>query len=345
MAADPSTSTVRSEATGSLLGLHLVMLSVGVLKFGFVPSAVERPLIAAIALVGSTAALLLVRLVPGLRTRPSQQYAIEIASMIVAIALLVFAMGGAKSELMALNAIPLAAIGVAFGRAWFVLLGAASVFALSVLIGAVTPGVDLQSPAFGTAILATLAPGAAIGLVAAALTDQMHAAVRKMRALASTDVLTGLMNLRTFENVLQQEHRKAERFGRSYSLIMIDVDNLAQINETLGHEAGSLILNAVASAITRSLRSSDVAARFGGDEFVVLCVESDPEIATAIAQRIRNNVYAGTVSVANRLMRANVSVGVANFPADHLYPKELMILADQRMRQDHDLRMDPKAAS
>jgi two-component system cell cycle response regulator len=159
----------------------------------------------------------------------------------------------------------------------------------------------------------------------------MHSAVKKIRALASTDVLTGLMNLRTFEHVLQQEHRKAERFGRTYSLIMIDVDNLAQINETLGHDAGSLILNAVASAITRSLRSSDVAARLGGDEF--------------IAQRIRNNVYAGTVSVANRLIRANVSVGVANFPADHLYPKELMILADQRMRQDHDLRLDPRAAS
>ena len=246
---------------------------------------------------------------------------------------------------MALNAIPLAALGIAFGRAWIVLLGIASVVILALLLGALTPGVDLRRPEFGTLLLATLAPGAAIGLVASALTDQMQRAEKKVRALASTDVLTGLMNLRTFEQVLQQEHRKAERFGRSYSLVMIDVDNLAQINETLGHEAGSLILNAVASAITRSLRSSDVAARFGGDEFIVLCVESDPEIAGAIAQRIRNNVYAGTVSVANRLIRANVSVGVANFPADHLYPKELMILADQRMRQDRELRIDPRAAS
>ena len=345
MAADLSTSTVRSDATGSLLGLHLVVLSVGVLKFGFVPAAVERPLIAAIALAGSALVLLLVRLVPALGTRPSHQYVIEIAWMIVAIALLVFAMGGVRSELMALNAIPLAALGIAFGRAWIVLLGIASVVILALLLGALTPGVDLRRPEFGTLLLATLAPGAAIGLVASALTDQMQRAEKKVRALASTDVLTGLMNLRTFEQVLQQEHRKAERFGRSYSLVMIDVDNLAQINETLGHEAGSLILNAVASAITRSLRSSDVAARFGGDEFIVLCVESDPEIAGAIAQRIRNNVYAGTVSVANRLIRANVSVGVANFPADHLYPKELMILADQRMRQDRELRIDPRAAS
>ena len=60
------------------------------------------------------------------------------------------------------------------------------------------------------------------------------------------------------------------------------------------------------------------------------------QTGTAIAQRIRNNVYAGTVSVANRLIRANVNVGTANFPEDHLYPKELMILADQRMQQDRD---------
>lgn len=344
MTAD-STHAVRSDATGSLLGLHLVALSVGVLKFGFVPTAVERPLMAAIALAGSTITLVLVRLVPALRTRPSHQYVIEIAAMIVAIALLVFAMGGVRSELMALYAVPLAALGIAFGSAWIVLLGIASVLVIAVGLGALTPGVDLRSSECATLLLAMLGPGAAIGLAAAALTDQVHSAEKKIRALASTDVLTGLMNLRTFEHVLQQEHRKAERFGRTYSLIMIDVDNLAQINETLGHDAGSLILNAVASAITRSLRSSDVAARFGGDEFIVLCVESDPEIAAAIAQRIRNNVYAGTVSVANRLIRANVSVGVANFPADHLYPKELMILADQRMRQDHDLRIDPKAAS
>ena len=60
-------------------------------------------------------------------------------------------------------------------------------------------------------------------------------------------------------------------------------------------------------------------------------------------QRIRNNVYAGTVSVANRLIRANVSVGTRNFPEDHLYPKELMILADQRMQQDRELRRAPAA--
>ena len=341
MSIDRSKTNVQHPSAQSLLGLHLVVLSIGVLQFAFVPSSVVRPLLAAIALAASTAALLLVRLLPALQTRPGHRHAIEIVTMIGSIALLAAATGAARSPLIALNVVPLVALGLVFGRSWPVLAGTVSIAALGFLLGTFTPGLDVKSPEFGTLLLVTLIPGAAIGLIVAALTEEMRSAVRKMRALASTDAMTGLMNLRTFEQVLQQEHRKAERFGRTYSLIMVDVDDLAQLNETLGHDAGSLILNAVASAIQRSIRSSDVAARLGGDEFIILCVESNAETAAAVAQRVRNNVYAGTVSVANRLIRANVSVGVANFPADHLYPKELMILADRRMRQDRELRNDP----
>ena len=171
----------------------------------------------------------------------------------------------------------------------------------------------------------------------------MQTAAQRIRDLAATDSLTGLLNLRAFEDVLQQEHRKAERFGRPYTLVVVDTDNLKVVNETLGHEAGSQVIVAVGAAIARSIRGSDIAARMGGDEFIVLLVEADAQTGTAIAQRIRNHVYAGTVSVANRLIRANVNVGIANFPDDHLYPKELMILAEQRMEQDRQLRRPPAA--
>lgn len=343
MSANRSMTSVRYPAAQSLLGLHLVVLSIGVLQFAFVPSSVERPLLAAAALAVSTATLLLVRLLPALQARPGHQHAIEIVVMAGAIALLAAATGAARSPLIALNVIPLVALGLVFGRSWLVLMGTASIAVLGFLLGVLTPDLDVKSPEFGMLLLVTLVPGAAIGLVVAALTERMRNAVRRIRALASTDALTGLMNLRAFEQVLRLEHRKAERFGRTYSLIMVDVDDLAQLNETLGLEAGSSILNAVASAIQRSIRNSDVAARLGGDEFIILCVESTAETATAVAQRIRNNVYAGIVSVANRLIRANVSVGVANFPADHLYPKELMALANRRMQEDRELRIDPRA--
>jgi len=252
------------------------------------------------------------------------------------------ATGAAHSFMVPLYLIPLVAASLAFGRWWVVLLLTTVIAAIGFLLGALTPQTDIAGPEFGVQLLSVLAPGAAVALIIAALIEQMNSAVQRISDLASTDALTGLLNLRSFEEILQQEHRKAERFGRPYTIVVVDVDNLAHINETMGHEAGSQILGAVAAAITRSIRTSDVAARLGGDEFVVLLTEADTAMGGAIATRIRNNVYAGTVSVANRLIRANVNVGAANFPEDHLYPKELMILAEQNMQQDRALRRPPE---
>lgn len=336
----PSVTAVPSTATRALLGLHLVVLSIGVLQFAFAPNLVERPLLAAGALATSAIVLLLVRVVPALRRRAHAPHAIEIAAMTAMINLLALASGAAHSALLALDVVPLAALGIAFTRAGVVMIGTLVLAVLVLMLGAVTPQLDIRSTEFGMRLLSLLAPGAALGLILATLTESVQEATQRIRALAVSDALTGLMNLRTFEHVLQQEHRKAERFGRSYSILIVDVDNLARVNETFGHDAGNMMLNAVASAIARSVRGSDVVARLGGDEFVVLCLQASPDIGAAIAQRIRNNVYAGTVSIANRLLRANVSVGVASFPADGLSAKELLILAERRMQQDRERHGD-----
>jgi diguanylate cyclase (GGDEF)-like protein len=332
-------------AARSLLWLQLLTLAVGALQFAFVPEAVEHPLLAASSLGLLTFCLLLVRAVPALRRPVARQHTLDTTALIVCITLLAASTGIARSALLPLYVVPLAGIAIASGRWWLVLLTTALLAALLFLLGLFTPGVDIGDLAFGVQILSVLTPGAAVALIIAALIEQMHSAVQRISDLASTDALTGLLNMRAFEDVLQQEHRKAERFGRPYTLLVVDVDNLRQVNEVMGHDAGSQILGTVASAITRSIRTSDVAARLGGDEFIVLLVEADPATGASIGQRIRNNVYAGTVSVANRLVRANVNVGIANYPEDHLYPKELMILADQRMQQDRDLRRAPPGAA
>lgn len=330
-------------AARTLLCLQLLTLAIGTLQFAFVPDAIQRPLLAALALGLLTVSTLLARAIPPLQRPIARQHWFHISALVICITLLAAATGGVRSALLPLYMIPLAGVAVAFGRWWMVILLAAAIAALEFLLASLTPDIRLGEPQFAVQILSVLAPGAAVALVLAALIEQMQSAVQRISDLASTDPLTGLLNLRAFEEVLQQEHRKAERFSRSYTIVVIDVDNLGQVNETLGHEAGTQVLGAVAGAIGRSIRNSDVAARLGGDEFVVMLVEADATTGTAIATRIRNNVYAGTVSVANRLIRANVNVGTANFPEDHLYPKELMILADQRMQQDRELRRPPAA--
>jgi diguanylate cyclase (GGDEF)-like protein len=330
-------------AIKTVLWLEIVALVAGALQFAFAPNTVQRPLLAVIALALLTASIPLVRIVPALQRPAARQHWVGVVALTLCITLLAAATGAAHSALVTLYLVPLAVIALAFGRWWLVALLSVVIVVLGFILGALTPGVNIHSAEFAVLMLSKLAPGVAVSLVLGALIERMQSAVQRISDLAASDHLTGLLNLRAFEDVLQQEHRKAERFGRPYTLVMVDIDNLAQVNETLGHEAGSQVIVSVAAAITRSIRASDVAARLGGDDFVVLLTEADAVTGAVIAQRIRNNVYAGTVSVANRLIRANASLGIAAFPEDHLFSKELMILADQRMQQDRDLRRPPAA--
>lgn len=343
MRAEQPASDNRGFAAVVLLWLHLLILIAGALQFAFAQQTVQQPMLAVGALALLTVSILITRSIPALQRPLARQHWIDVISAMVVVTALCAATGAVRSSLLSLYAIPLAGIAVAFGSWWLVVLLAIVVGALGLLLGALTPQTYIGDPEFLTLLFNALAPATGVALLVAALIARMQSAVQRISDLASTDALTGLLNLRAFEEVVQQEHRKAERFNRPYTLAVVDVDNLAQVNEMLGHEAGSQVLGTVASAITRSIRSSDVAARLGGDEFIVLLVEADAQTGAAIAQRIRNNVYAGTVSVANRLIRANVNVGTANFPDDHLYPKELMVLAEQRMQQDRNLRRPPAA--
>jgi len=343
MRAEQPASDNRGFAAAVLLWLHLLILTAGAAQFAFAPYAVHQPLLAVGALALLTLSMLVTRSIPAMQRPLARQHWIDVITLTISVTALCAATGAVRSSLLSLYAVPLAGIAVAFGSWWLVVMLAAVVAALGLLLGSLTPNTYIGDPEFLTLLFNTFAPPTAVALLVAALIARMQSAVQRISDLSSTDALTGLLNLRAFEEVLQQEHRKAERFNRPFTVAVIDVDNLAQVNEMLGHEAGSQVLSTVASAITRSIRGSDVAARLGGDEFIVLLVEADSQTGTAIAQRIRNNVYAGTVSVANRLIRANVNVGTANFPEDHLYPKELMILAEQRMQQDRQLRRPPAA--
>jgi diguanylate cyclase (GGDEF)-like protein len=339
MRADPvATADSEKFAATTLLWLQIFVMAVGVVDFSFAPDAVERPAIAAAGLILLACAAVAVRAIPALHRKGSRQHLFEILMLGAGVTLLAIATGAARSPLLSLYLIPVAAVALVFARWWWVLCAGAVVVALGFALGAITPQLVVTSTEFHVQLLNTFAPGVCVAAVLAASIQQMRRAIRRIADLASTDRLTGLLNLKAFEEIVQQEHRRAERFGRTYMLVMIDVDNVGQINEQLGHEAGNQIISAVAAAISRSIRNADSAARLGGDQFVVLLTEVDAAVGAALAQRMRNNVYAGTVSVANRLLRANISLGTACYPDDHLYPKELMILAEQRMRQDRDVR-------
>jgi diguanylate cyclase (GGDEF)-like protein len=136
---------------------------------------------------------------------------------------------------------------------------------------------------------------------------------------------TGLFNVRHLTAALEQELRRAERFGRPLSLLMIDVDHLRRINNSLGHVAGDQALRLVAMSLRSLTRDYDVAARFGGDEFCVLLPETDAAGALRVADRIREDVERSGKGAGIQL---TVSVGVASATRPGLTADELVTLAD-----------------
>ena len=105
---------------------------------------------------------------------------------------------------------------------------------------------------------------------------------------------------------------------------MIDMDQLKDINDSFGHEAGNSAIMLVAQCLQRSIRGTDTAARIGGDEFAVLLPGASPEIAEAVVKRVRHNVYKTTLDLRSRMIRCSVSIGVVNYPRDGRDMRELL---------------------
>ncbi|ABW66455.1 BREX system ATP-binding domain-containing protein [Desulfosudis oleivorans] len=149
---------------------------------------------------------------------------------------------------------------------------------------------------------------------------------------AVTDGLTGLYNHDYFQNMLQQELLLAKRKGRELSMIMIDIDHFKRFNDTWGHQAGDMVLREVAAEIRESCRSSDVVARYGGEEMALLLHETGPEAAFALAEKIRRRVEALRVEHApGEYLQVTISLGVAGFPIHAKNKKPLVKKADDAL--------------
>ncbi|MBI5847924.1 MAG: PAS domain S-box protein [Nitrospirae bacterium] len=112
-------------------------------------------------------------------------------------------------------------------------------------------------------------------------------AEQKLREFAEKDALTGILNRRKFYEILEQEKARAERYARSLSLIMFDIDHFKAVNDTFGHAAGDKVLKKTAAVVIDHIRKSDVLGRIGGEEFAVLATETTVESALALAEKIR----------------------------------------------------------
>ncbi len=168
----------------------------------------------------------------------------------------------------------------------------------------------------------------AIGTVQAlAVEGAVERQVHELESLANSDPLTGLSNRRHLEEQLRHALALHKRYETPFALLVLDVDGLKRINDSKGHKAGDRLLVQVAVATRRTLRSTDTAARIGGDEFCVLATNQTAAAAEPLAQRIVDAVEAETEGERG----VGVSIGVVSCPEHGDDVDALMEMADQAM--------------
>lgn len=145
------------------------------------------------------------------------------------------------------------------------------------------------------------------------------------------DPLTGLFNRSYFLSVIEHEIRRSARMSRRFSMLMLDLDDLKPVNDTFGHQWGDRLLRAVADTIRRTVRFTDAAARYGGDEFVILLPETDAAGGYVVGEKLRRDIAAVSVRAADREVRSTVSVGLVTYPEDGTTIEQLVAAADVAM--------------
>jgi diguanylate cyclase (GGDEF)-like protein len=151
----------------------------------------------------------------------------------------------------------------------------------------------------------------------------------EVQRLAVTDPLTGLYNRHKLDEALAIEVERARRYDRPLSLIMIDLDGLKSFNDKHGHPAGDKVLRIVAEAIRSQIRTVDLPARIGGDEFLILLPEADLDAATLVAVRICSKIT--STSFKGELL--SVSAGVAQWSPTYSDAEGFLEAVDQAMYQ------------
>jgi len=143
---------------------------------------------------------------------------------------------------------------------------------------------------------------------------------------ARHDALTGLANYREFMDRLERELRRAERSHRAFTLLLLDLDGLKRINDLRGHLAGNRALKRLAAVMNEHCRSTDLAVRYGGDEFAVVLIDSDKGMAEQVAQRIETGLQAD-----NEEPALSVSIGIGIYPDHGRTAAELIEAADRQL--------------
>lgn len=156
-------------------------------------------------------------------------------------------------------------------------------------------------------------------------------AVARLEEMATTDGLTGCLNKRAFLEEFDRKLRSAARFQRKLSLLVTDIDHFKSVNDTYGHATGDVVIKELGAILKRCKRETDIVARFGGEEFCVLCEETDTDGAVLLAERIREELGSQIFRTELGELSVTASLGVATYPNHADSTHELFEITDQAL--------------
>lgn len=160
---------------------------------------------------------------------------------------------------------------------------------------------------------------------------QLQSANNQLKHLSRTDRLTGLNNRGHWEEELKREYSRHRRYGSTAALVIFDIDHFKKVNDTFGHPAGDKVIQVVADVVRQEIRDTDIAGRYGGEEFVILLPDVDSAGARLFAERLRQTVEDLKVSYEGQAIPFTISLGVADLAQSSNDHKQLIEWADHAL--------------
>lgn len=278
-----------------------------------------------------TVIVLLFRFVNFLNEPKEWKIAIHIVGMILYISYVIWCSDKLDTPLFNLYLLPIIASSITLGKvATFLetLLICASIIYLQDIV---ISDENLISFAGSSKLLMQISPLLLVAYITTMLFSDIQRGFNKLKVISETDELTQLFNHRTFNQLAIDQFYLAKRHKLNVSILMIDVDDLKPINDKYGHEAGNLLLTNIAKCIASVLREEDVAARYGGDEFVALLSGCNEAKAQQIGQRIIEKFKKEPLLFQGINIGLSASIGIATYPSHGKTPEEVLHNADGAM--------------
>jgi len=238
--------------------------------------------------------------------------AVETWLMIVFITYVLFYTGRLHSPLLNLFLLPIVTSALTLGQK-ATLLNVGLIAACYLFLGHSTEVSFLSIITAGN-FAADLAPMLLVAYITTMLSQDILNAMARIKLISETDEMTHTYNMRAFNALARRECALAKRYNRTFSLLMVDSDNLKKVNDTHGHGAGDKLIKLVARCIRDDLRATDVIARYGGDEFMCLLPETGSAGAVLVAERIRARIAETALKAGDNAIPTSVSIGVATYP-------------------------------